>query len=449
MHGALPVLIFGACAIAVFRCCAPATAAIAVYLAGLVVLPVGTFPPGSTGSDFPYWITGSAVPSDMLVTKAWIAPLVALAGLVAFDHRRLMRLRLAWIDLPMALWCAWPLLQALVVREARPAGAIATLYLCGVWGLPWILGRACMAAADGQLVFVRGLVVAGLACLPFSLIEGIGGPTLYGRLYGVDHPFRFDGAGRYIGYRPIGFFEHGTQFGLWLALCALAAIWLARSEPPGPHARRDRIAAATLVAMTLAAQSVAAIVWLAVGSGFLLVSRWLAPRRVAAIAAGALLLCGAVYLSGAVPIQRWAATTALGREAVAGFKAVGRGSFTWRIAQDQRLLPAAVQDAPTGSARWDWWTAGNGRPWGLPLQVLGQFGIVGLASALAIGLWPACRAASGVPDGSPWQRANVALLLATIVALSILDSLMNAFVFLPAIAIAGGLAADDARTARR
>ena len=43
-------------------------------LAGWLVLPAGNYPVGSANAVFPYWITVTAVPSDMLLTKNVVAP---------------------------------------------------------------------------------------------------------------------------------------------------------------------------------------------------------------------------------------------------------------------------------------------------------------------------------------------------------------------------------------
>src|SRR6187200_887412 len=118
----LAYLLFSVAAIAVFRLLAPATAALVVFLGGWLLLPVGNYPPGSADVIFPYWITGLAVPSSMLLTKAWVAPAAALLGVLFFDRPALARLRLTWTDLPMALWCLWPLLQSLMSTGPDPSG---------------------------------------------------------------------------------------------------------------------------------------------------------------------------------------------------------------------------------------------------------------------------------------------------------------------------------------
>lgn len=436
-------LVFALAALAVFRWRPPAEAALIVFLGGWLGLPVGHFPPGSAAVEFPYWITGLAVPSDMLLTKAWVAPAAAVLGLLAFDRATLQRLRPVWMDAPVLLWCAWPLLQSVLVAEARPAGALASLYLAGSWGLTWLLGRACFASADGRLLLVKGLALAGLACLPLSLVEGAFGGQLYGLVY-EPHPFRADGVLRYIGFRPLGFFENGNQFGLWVSLCALAAVWLAVVTPPGRASQRWRVVAVADVLIALAAQSVGGLLLLAGGAAFLFACRLLRPRWMLAAAVGFLLLGGAVYVSGVVPIAKLGKETALGLKVIDAFRAVGRGSFTWRIGQDQKLLPDAMARPLVGTGTWDWWRPKGLRPWGLTLLVLGQFGLVGLAACLGTLLAPAFAAAWRAPPGGAWQLPALPLLLAALAGLTVLDALMNSFMFFPAILAAGALATHAA-----
>jgi len=437
-------LVFVLGALALFRVCRPAVAVLSSFLGGWLLLPVGHFPAGSVGGEFPYWITGLAVPSDMLLTKAWVAPAAATLGSLAFDRPAWRALRPAWMDLPVVLWCAWPLLQGAIVADAHPAGWIASSYLLGCWGLPWLLGRLYFATASGQLQLIKGLAIAGVACLPFSLIEGAIGPVLYGQVY-EPHPFRFDGAERYVGFRPMGLFEHGNQFGLWVCLCALAAVWLALAAPDGRAARWHRALAVIAVLIAFAAQSVGGILILIIGVAFLLASRYLRPRTMLVGAVAAMLLGGAVYVSGVVPIARLGKGSALGQHVIGVFQAMGRGSFTWRIAQDQKLLADAMAKPLTGSANWEWWRPKGIRPWGLTLLVIGQFGLVGLMLSLGTLLSPAVAAAWRAPRGSPWQMTALPLVLAAIAALTVLDATMNSFIFFPAIMTAGALATGTRR----
>jgi len=433
----LAYLVFAVLGLALFRAFRPAVAVLVVMLGGWVLLPVGVFPAGSTEADFPYWITGLAVPSQMLLTKAWVAPCVALAGAALFDRATVQRLRLAPFDLPVILWCLWPLLQAAVAPPSDPQPLLACLYLAGSWGAPWLLGRLYFAHADGQRLLMQGLTASALACLPIALIEGFGRPgLLYELVYGA-HPFRFDGAERYFGSRPLGFFENGNQYGLWMALCAVAAAWLARTAAPTQR-RPAVITAAVVVLMTLAAQSVGAIALMLLGLGLLFGSRFVSLRHLTIAALAGSVLVGAVYFSGVVPVREIATQTRAGRAVVDTFKGVGRGSFTWRVSQDQKLLPLALAHPVAGSAQWDWWQSEKVRPWGMPLLVTGQFGLVGLLLCFGLLLAPAVRAGMrGTRDGASGPAASTAL--ASLVVLTVADALLNSFIFFPALLAAGGL----------
>src|SRR6478609_1569074 len=129
----LAYVIFPFVALAIFRFARPATAALVVFLGGWLLLPVGNYPPGSDAVIFPYWITGLAVPSSMLLTKAWVAPAAALLGVMIFDRPALARPRYGWVDLPIALWCLWPMVQSFRGIAALPAGWLSSAYLLGCW----------------------------------------------------------------------------------------------------------------------------------------------------------------------------------------------------------------------------------------------------------------------------------------------------------------------------
>ena len=284
--------------------------------------------------------------------------------------------------------------------RARPEtrALLAVGYLGASWGLPWLFGRLYFTSAPGRVLLVKGLVLSALACLPFSLVEGAFGPVAYDAVYET-HPFRLDGAIRYVGYRPLGLFENGNQFGLWIALCALAALWLAASS----RAPLWRWAAAVIAAMALAAQSVGAIALLALGAGGLWAFGAVRPRWLVRCAAAVIVIGGAVYLSGAIPFQAIAKDTAWGQRIVSSIRGAGRGSFTWRIAQDQKLLADAVARPVSGSARWDWWRAKETRPWSLSLLIVGQFGLAGLLLAFATLLGPALKTAWAARRGDAWR----------------------------------------------
>lgn len=420
------------------------TAFLLVLIGGWWMLPVGRYGPAAPGTHLPWWITGIALPSDMLLTKAWIPPLVAFAGAALRDPQRLRAWRPAAIDVPMLAWCIWPLVDGLGTT-ADPAPAVASLYVGGSWGLPWLIGRVWLAGSDGELALIRAIALSGLANLPLALIEGTRPAMLYGIIYGP-HPFRFDGVRRYIGYRPIGFLEHGNLYGLWAALAAFAALWLLRyRKAPGGH---WWVAVAILdILIALASQSVGAVILLALGLVLLMMWRWHLFMPALAAAGALLLLIGAVHLSGIVPVRSIAQTPA-GVRAIAEMRAIGRGSFLWRVSQDTKSLASVAAHPIGGTGRWDWWRQYGTRPWGQALLLIGQYGLAGFLLAWGA-LVSACVAAFvRLREWGDRLPRDTALPLAIIVLLALADATLNAFFFSPAILAAGAIAAMP-RPARR
>jgi O-antigen ligase len=297
-----------------------------------------------------------------------------------------------------------------------------------------VLGRIYFSGQEARVQLIT-VIAAGLAVLaPIALLEGIMGPKLYGWLYEL-HPFRFDGAQRYVGFRPLGFFEHGNQYGIWVAATALAAVWLWRTEPV--RGRFGAVAALAL-AITLLSQSVGAILLLFGGLALLWrigssMKRWVLPLILALIISGATL-----YLTRALPLRAFAENTMIGRQIVGLARSAGRESFTWRIARDQEAL-ALVSDHPiAGTGQWDWWRQDEGRPWDLAVLIFGQFGLIGLVLALGSLLAPAVRAL--YDRGCLALRRNLPEVpLATIVLMGVADMLLNSFILYPAILAAGAL----------
>lgn len=425
-------------AVAVFKWCAPRTAVLAVFLGGWLLLPVGIYPNGAASSAFPYWLIGAALPSDMLITKAWVAPASALLGVLVWDRKSLADCRFGAWDVPMLLWCAWPLLQWALRPDAQPDPLWASLYLAGSWGLPWILGRVYFSTREGQGALLKGLAWAGLACLPFALLEGISVPDLYADVFQL-HPFASDGVERYVGWRPIGFFEHGNQYGLWVSLCAMAALWVWRSQGVTQQRKRWAGVAMVMVAMAVLAQSVGALLLLAMGWVVLWAMAHIKLQKFLLGALGVAVVGSVVYLSGAVPITHWAKDTVMGQKVVGAFKATGRGSFTWRISQDQKAIALVKPVVVAGHGQWDWWRELGTRPWGLALLVIGQFGLIGFALGFGSLLAPAVARLWHAPRSSPWTAEGAPIVLAVIVILTLMDAGLNSFVFFPALLAAGAL----------
>ena len=437
---------FGFAALIVFFLVRTAYAVAVTCFAGWLLLPVGNYPPGSVEAVFPYWITGTAVPSDMLLTKMWWPPVVALAGALLTDRKTLTHFQPGWVDVPIALWCLWPLVQWVAVESSDPQPWIATLYLAAAWGTPWLLGRVYFAGLQGGRHLMISLAAGLIVIAPIAIVEGILGPRVYGWFYGP-HPFRFDGTERYVGFRPLAFFENGNQYGIWVAATALVAVWLSRSESQNHYRAWWVVLAVLALIVSLASQSVGAIMLL----GIALVLSWAISRhllrRSLAVSLGLILIAGAVYLSGVIPLRSLAENTVVGRKIVEIVRSSGRGSFTWRIARDQSAIKLIDRHLMFGAGRWDWWQENGQRPWGLVLLIIGQFGLIGCVLAFSPFLVTITRAFLSAKVSS-WQQQSI-IPLGAIVAMATADGLVNSFFFYPAILAAGAVGSCSERAKLR
>jgi hypothetical protein len=435
----LAYIIFAVSTVFVFWRLAARSAIALVFFGGWLLLPVGNYPPIAVDQVFPYWITGVAVPSDMLVTKAWVAPLSAFVMAGLFNASAIRAWRPCMIDLPMVLWCVWPLIAGTYAAAPNPETWIATAYVTGSWGLSWLLGRIWFSGPDGALILMKAISFAGLALVPIAFVESFNPPELYGLFYGP-HPFRFDGVERYFGYRPIGFFENGNQYGIWVSLSALTSIWLAVALWRLPGGKTFALTALITTLMALASQSIGAILLML--AGLLLLFVW-GQWFVMPVLIGSffiLSLAGVIHLSGVLPLDFIARETEAGRMILSFFREMGRGSFLWRLSQDFKSLGLIQSNGLLGSAQWDWWRPSNTRPWGLAILLMGQYGITGsilaFSSIFSVGWIALIR----MKNARPWQLTSIPVAMAVVILLALGDALFNSFFYFPAILLAGALA---------
>lgn len=425
---------------------------VAAYLLGWLVLPLSLQPYVVADGEFAVWVLGGAMPADRFWTKAAFIPATLLALTLLLDSAAWRRLRWAWADLPMLLWCLWPLLRGLGAMDSAtdPAPWVASAYLGLVWGGSWALGRVYLGQAAGQWALLQGVALSAVACLPLAVVEGFGRVGLHGVLWGQPHPFREDGVLRRVGWRPIGMLENGNHYGLWVALgaCMAVVVWCwQRPVPAGvvaqPWLRRTLWGVACLVA--LQAQSFGA--WGLLALGWVMLAPWRQGlvawlRRLLLLGLAAALLLWALTWTGLLPITHWARHTAWGQQALQLARGFTRTSLPWRISQEQKALTLVKQQPLLGHGRWDWWAPLQSRPWGLWMLMMGQWGLVGLGLAWLAVLGPPLRQLRGPPQAEGLGRQALAWL----VLLAMLDGLMNSFLFYPALLAAAALVPAGTQT---
>jgi hypothetical protein len=279
--------------------------------------------------------------------------------------------------------------------------------------------------------------------VPICLFEICSGPQLYAFFYGYQ-PYRWVGAERYIGFRPIGFLEDGNQLGIWMAAATLLAVFLAA------HRRVGSILglpmgwiAAGLAAVTLLCQSA--------GSIFLLLSlipltlfrqRSLLRVSITALVLG--VLAFALFrMTNLVSLRTLAHQNGPVRALSTELTNMGRHSLAWRLSRDEGHIVVALQKPILGSGQWNWWQNGDPRPWSLWLLVFGMYGLVGLIAFGAILFLPALRAAWPPAERNASHEPDIRLAIAALILMVAIDNLLNSAMILPHLLVMGGLASGQ------
>jgi hypothetical protein len=407
------------------------------FLGGWALLPGADYVP--TTADFPYWILGVCLPSSYFLTKATVTALAAAAGVLLFHSSDWKSFRPTLSDLPIALWCCVPLLSAAMHWHTVGEGLLGAVYQTIAWGVPWLLGRRYFSDDGSLLLAAKACVIAGICYIPICLIEFVTGPQFYAFFYGYQ-PYRWTGAGRYVGFRPIGFLEDGNQLGIWIAAATLLAISLALQRFPPRILNLPAWSTATaLAATTLLCQSVGSIVLLLLLLPLILLKRRSALRGL--IAAGVVAVVFLVLFRVANPVSLHA--LAQGNRFVhllaAGLDRIGRHSLAWRLARNENHMRLALRHPLLGWGQWDWWRSADERPWGLWMLVFGMYGIVGLSAFGAILFLPVLRTAWPSPHSNNARETGLHLALAGLILMVACDSLLNGALILPYLLLASGL----------
>ena len=343
----------------------------------------------------------------------------------------------------MILWCSVPILSAFLHWKTFSEGLSGACYQAIAWGVPWLLGRIYFSTPESLLLFAKACVAAGLCYVPICLIEFFTGPQLYALLYGYQ-PYRWVGAARYIGFRPIGFLEDGNQLGIWMAASSLIATSLAVRKL-APRVLRVPIgwAAAILICTTLLCQSAGSIILLALLLPLTLLQRRSVPRVLVALMVFGVVAFAALRMSSRVNLRYLAQHNAILHHIADSLGDVGRHSLVWRLARDEGHMAVALKTPVLGSGEWNWWRNGDSRPWSLWLLIFGMYGIVGLGSFGAILFLPVLRASWSPPAGIGPRATQLRLAIAAVILMVAFDDLLNSAMILPYLLAMGGMASGS------
>jgi tetratricopeptide (TPR) repeat protein len=372
-------------------------------------------------------------------SKNTAATIGMVLGVLIFGPDRILTFRPRWFDLPMLGWCLCGIVSSLYNGLGLYDGLSNALNETIHWGLPYLFGRIYFSDFRGLRDFSVGMVIGGLAYVPPCLYEIRMSPQLLGHVYGFT---TWQGI-RLGGYRPRVFFWTGLECGMWMTAATLVAWWLWRCGTLKTIGRTPfGIPLVILTGTTLMCRSTGALILLAVGMGTLWASTRFQTRKVLL----ALLLVAPVYVALRVP-NLWSGEHAvkLIRTLIDAERA---HSLEYRFLEENLLIAKAVQQPVFGWGGWGrsavYWE-GEGYRWQVPvdgrwLATFGVKGFVGLILLYVAMALPAFLFLRNVPVRL-WNHPHVAAatVAAALLGLNLIDLLVNGFINMIYVTLAGGL----------
>jgi len=296
------------------------------------------------------------------------------------------------------------------------------------------------------------VVLGGLVYIPLCLYEMRASPQLHRLVYGF-HQHEFQQTIRLGGYRPMVFMEHGLALGFWMAMAALLGFWLywtgfmprlalGRKLPSLPALW----AVLFLAPVAVLCRSSNAIALGATGFMTLLLSRWVK----APILLAGLLIVPPLYI-GLRASSAWDGKEVTGF-LEANYDEARADSLNFRRENEKLLLEKAMQNPTFG---WGGWGrsriyARDGKDTsitdGLWIIAVGERGFFGLFALVLAVLLPVARFVWLYPPRR-WSEPGVAPAagIAVLLALFMIDCLMNAMVNPVFVLGIGGLAGMTGR----
>lgn len=429
MTAFVPTVMFGwiPFILAVFALLPPRRAVILGFIVAWLVMPVAVY----EIKGFPDY------------TKMTAICLGVLGAAAVFDFRRFLRFRPTFVDVPMGLWCAAPLLTSLSNGLGVYNGISGMAQHVIGWGAPYILGRVYFRGPQDLKDLAVGIFLGGLAYVPFCIYETVYGPELHNLFYGF-HQQPLDQAERFGGWRPVVFLHHGLMVGVWMASASVIGIHLLMSDNRGPSLQLMQIAFIILLVLAcLLLKSANAWVLLALGIVLLMFAR---RQRSSAIMWGLIALIVLYVCLRSTGI--WSGDALV--KATARFDEDRSRSLEFRFNNESVLAQKARERLVFG---WDGW--GRHKTYytdgyrvtvsdSLWIIAFGKYGIVGLVSVMASLLVPVMRFLTTCP-ARHWFNplAGPPAALACVLLLYMIDNLANAMVSPVFMLVAGGLSAAD------
>jgi hypothetical protein len=410
---------------ALFALLPPRRAVIASFLLGYLFLP-----------EYAYRM--HTLPD---VNKASITAVAVILASLLFDGGRLFTVRPRLLDIPWLVLCLSPIATSHVNGLGLMDGLACSANRICTWGLAYWIGRSYFTDWAALRDLAVGLVLGGLAYVPFCWWEIRMSPQLHGQFYGVTFlSFRTDA--NIFGYRPNVFLSNGLTVTMFMGMTALTAFWLWMSGATKKMLGLPMSWIFVLLFVTAVfCKALGGLTLMFAGMAALTMIRW--PQTKMAVLA--LIVAAPTYMLLRATSE-WSGSRLV--EIASLISKERANSLEFRMKTENALAYKAMEQPWLG---WGGWSRSHvyneyGRDMtlvdGLWIILLGEYGIVGLAAFTSMVLGAAFMFWLRVPR-SFWLDPAVAgaAALAVVITLYMVDGLFNA-TFNPVACLAVGAVAS-------
>ncbi len=381
-------------------------------------------------------------------SKNMAASIGMTLAVLIFAPEYLLRFRLRWFDLPVILFSICGIASSLSNGLGLYDGLSNALAGIITWALPYLLGRILFGDPAGMRFFCVGMIIGGLAYVLPCIYEMRMGPVLLANFYGFSGMLML----RFGGYRPKVFFWTGLECSFWMTATTLTAWWLwnrgairqVAGLPAGP------VVVPVLFMVSILCRSTGAVLLMLAGMAIL----WLSARFRTRLLLIGLMLVGPIYIAVRIP-NYWTGQNLVDL-AAAWINPERAESLGYRFNAENLLVARAMQQPLLG---WGGW--GRNEVYfdeertkvvamdGMWIITLGLRGLIGLSLWLASMLLPAVLFIVRFPPRT-WDDPRLAagMLAATFLGIYTIDCLLNGFVNIIYLTLAGGLVGLDPRQLR-
>ncbi|MCX5690842.1 MAG: hypothetical protein NTV94_13845 [Planctomycetota bacterium] len=159
------------------------------------------------------------------ITKMSVTCVSVFIGTVFFDPSRFNGLRFTSTDAALIAWVLAPLLSAISAGYGVSEGVAGALNQMVSWGLPYLVGRLYFSDQKALTELAIAVFIGGLVYAPLVIFEAKMSPQLHTYVYGF-HQHQFAQARRGEGWRPTVFMQHGLAVAMFMGTAAVCGLWL-------------------------------------------------------------------------------------------------------------------------------------------------------------------------------------------------------------------------------